>query len=88
MLPTITKQYNTRVHTSTKLSPKDDSLKKNEGFVYKKLLDKRKKNSKFQLNDFVRTTDLKKTFSKFNTSNWSYKLYKVTEIIVDTIPSF
>ena len=47
ILPTITKQYNNRVHTSTKLSPKDASLKKNEGFVYRNLLDKRKKtNSK------------------------------------------
>ena len=35
VLPTITKQYNNRVHSSTKLSPKDGSLKKNEGFVYK-----------------------------------------------------
>ena len=43
ILPTITEQYNNRRHTSTKLSPKDASLKKNEGFVYKNLLDKRKK---------------------------------------------
>ena len=43
ILPTITKQYNNRIHTSTKLSAKDASLKKNEGFVYKNLLDKRKK---------------------------------------------
>ena len=43
VLSTITKQYNNRVHSSTKLSPKDASLKKNEGFVYKNLLDKRKK---------------------------------------------
>ena len=34
-LPTITKQYINKVHSSTKLSPKDASLKKNEGFVYK-----------------------------------------------------
>ena len=33
VLPTITKQYNNRVHTSTKLSPKDASLEKNEGYV-------------------------------------------------------
>ena len=43
ILPTITKQYNNRIHSSTKLSPKDASLKKNEGYVYKNLLDKRKK---------------------------------------------
>ena len=89
ILPTITEQYNNRRHTSTKLSPKDASLKKNEGFVYKNLLDKRKKvNPKFQINDLVRTADLKKTFSKGDTTNCSYKLYKITEIINDTIPSY
>ena len=89
ILQTITKQFNNRVHTSTKLSPKDASLKKNEGYVYKNLLDKRKKlKPKFQINDLVETADLKKTFSKGDTTNWSYKLYKITEIINDTIPSY
>ena len=58
ILSTITKQYNIRIHSSTKLSPKDASLKKNEGFVYKNLLDKRKKlKPKFQTNDLVRVAD-------------------------------
>ena len=43
ILPTITKQYNNRVHTSTKLTPIKASLKENEDYVYKNLLDKRKK---------------------------------------------
>ena len=85
VLPTITKQYNSR----TKLSSVQASLKKNEGYVYNNLLDKRKKRTpEFQLNDFVRTADLKKTFSKGDTTNWSFKLYKITEIIKDTIPSY
>ena len=89
ILPTITKQYNNRVHTSTKLSPKDASLKKNEGYVYKYLIDKRKKvKPKYQINDLVRTADLRKTFSKSDMTNWSYMLYKSTEIINDTIPSY
>ena len=89
VLQTITKQYNNRIHSSTKLTPIQASLKKNEGFVYKNLLDKRKKvKTKFQINDLVRTADLKKTFSKGDTTNWSYKLYKITEIINDTIPSY
>ena len=89
VLQTITKQYNNKVHSSTKLTPTQGSLKKNEGFVYKNLLDKRKKvNPKFQINDLVRVADLKKTFSKGDTTNWSYKLYKITEIINDTIPSY
>ena len=89
VLPTITEQYNNRIHSSNKLSPKDASLKKNEGVVYKNLLDKRKKvKPKFQINDLVRTADLKKTFSQGDTTNWSYKLYKITENIIDTIPSY
>ena len=89
VIPIITKQYNNRLHSSTKLSPKDASLKKNEGFVYRKLLDKRKKiKPKFQINDLVRTADLKRIFSKGDTTNWSYKLHKITEIINDTIPSY
>ena len=89
ILPTITKQYNNRVHSSTKLTPIQASMKKNEGFVYKNLLDKRKKiKPKFQVNDLIRTADIKKTFSKGDTTNWSYKLYKITEIINDTIPSY
>ena len=42
----------------------------------------------FQLNEFVRVADLKKTFSKGDTTNWSYNLYKITELIIDTIPSY
>ena len=89
VLPAITKQYNNRIHSSTKLTPIQASLKKNEGYVYKNLLDKRKRiTPKFQLNDLVRTADLRKTFSKGDTTNWSYKLYKITELISDIIPCY
>ena len=77
---TITKQYNNRVHSSTKLTPIQASLKTNYGFVYNNLLDKRKKvQPKFQVNDLVRTADSKKTFSKSVTTNSSYNLYKITK---------
>ena len=71
------------------MTPIQASLKKNEGYVYKILLDKRKKiTPRFQITDLVRTEDLKKTFSKSDTTNWSYKLYKITEKINDTILSY
>ena len=71
------------------MTPIQASLKKNEAYIYKNLLDKRKKiTPKFQINDLVRTADLKKTSSKGDTTNWSYKLYKITGIINDTIPSY
>ena len=89
VLPTITKQYNNRIHSSTKLTPILGSLKKNEGYVYKNLLDKRKKiKPKYEIGKLVRTADMKKSFSKGDTTNWSYKLYKITEIINDTIPAY
>ena len=89
ILQVITKRYNNKIHSSTKLSPIQASLKKNEGYVYKNLLDKRKKvKAKFQINDLVSTADLKKTFSEGDTTNWSYKLYRITEIINDTISSY
>ena len=71
------------------MTPIRASLKKNEGYVYKNLLDKRNKTKpKYEIGDLVRTTGLKKTFLKGDTTNWSYKLYKITEIINDTMPSY
>ena len=71
------------------MTPIQGSLKKNEGYVYKNLLDKRKKiKPKYELGNLVRTSDLKKTFSKGDTTNWSYKLYKITKINNDTIPAY
>ena len=89
ILPTITKQYNNRIHSLTMLTPIQASLKKKEIFVYDNLLDKRKKvKPKFQVNDLVSTPDLKHNFSKSDTTNWSYNLYKISEIINDTFPSY
>ena len=83
------KKITNRVHSSTKLTPIQASVKKTEGYVYKNLLDKRKKiKPKFQINDRVRVADLKKTFSKGDRTDWSCKLYKIKEIINDTIPSY
>ena len=74
---------------SSKLTPIQASLKKNEQFVYQSLLDKRMKiKPKFQVNDLVRVADLKKTFSKSDTTNWSQNTYKIAEINNDKIPSY
>ena len=71
------------------MTPIQASFKENEGYVYNNLLDKRMKiKPKFEVNVLVRTADLKRTFSKGDTINWSYKLYQFTQIINDTIPSY
>ena len=58
VLSVKTKQYNNRKDTSTKLTPIQASLKKNEDYVYHNLLDKRKKiKPKFQINNLLRTAD-------------------------------
>ena len=54
ILPTITKQNDNRIHLSTKLTAIEASLKKNKGYVYQNLLDKRKKlKPKLQVNELV-----------------------------------
>ena len=45
-------------------------------------------NPKHKLGQIVRTSDIKKVFSKGDSTNYSYKLYTITEIIHDTIPSY
>ena len=50
---------------------------------------KRKKiRPNFKLNDSVGTADLKQAFSKGDTTNWSIKLYKITENVNDTKSSY
>ena len=89
ILSTKTKPYNNRVHTSTKLTPIQAYLEKNERYVYFRFLNNLNKiKPKFEVNDLFGTTDLKRTFSTGDTTNWSYKLYKITEIFNDTKPSY
>ena len=88
-LPAITKQQKIRKYSTTKLTPTEASLKKNEGFIYNNLLGKRKKtNPKIQVNHLVRTTDLKRTFSKGNTTYSSYKMHEIKEIFNETKPNY
>ena len=82
------KTKKTRIHSSTKLPPIQASLKRDEGFAYKKLLHRRYKiKPKQRIGDLVRTADLKKTFTKGDITNWSHKLKEITEILKETILS-
>ena len=57
-LSIITKQYNSIIQSSIKLTPTQTSSKKNERTVHRNLLDERKKiEPKFQTNDLVRVAD-------------------------------
>ena len=43
---------------------------------------------KFKLGQPVRTADIKRVFTKGDSTSYSYKLYTITEVIHDTIPSY
>ena len=88
-LSPVIKQYNNTIHHSTKMTPIQASKKSNEKEVYSNLRDDRvKQKPKFHLSQLVRTADIKRVFSKGDSTNCSYKLYTITEIIHDTIPSY
>ena len=72
-LPCVIKQYNNTNHHSIKMTPVQASKKSNEKLVYSNLQDRGVKGQpKFKLGDFVRTTDIKRVFSKGDSTNWSY----------------
>ena len=88
-LPSVVKKYNNTIHHSIKMTPIQASKKMNEKLVFSNLRDDRvKRQPKFKLGDLVKTADIKRVFSKGDSTNWSYILYTRTEIIHDTIPSY
>ena len=88
-LPSVIKQYNNTIHHSIKMTPIQASKKINEKLVFSNLRDDRvKQQPKFKLGQLVRTADIKRVFSKGDSTNYSYKLYTITEVIHDTIPSY
>ena len=88
-LLSVVNKYNNTIHHSIKMTPNQASKKVNERKVYSNLKDKRSKlNPKFKLVQLVRTADIKRVFSKGDSTNYSYKLYTITEVIHDTIPSY
>ena len=88
-LTSVIKKYNNTIHHSTKMTPIQASKKSNEKIVIDNLRDDREKQQpKYKLGQVIRTADIKRVFSKGDSTNWSYKLYTITEIIHDTIPSY
>ena len=83
-----TKNYNTN-HSSTKMTPIQASKKSDVKEVYSNLQDRRNKQQpKYKLRQLVRTADIKKVFSKGDSTNYNYNFYTITEVIHDTIPSY
>ena len=88
-LPSVVKKYNNTIHHSIKTTPIQASKKSNGKLVYSNLHDRRvKQQPKYKLGQLVRTADIKRVFSKGVSTNYSYKLYTITEVIHNTIPSY
>ena len=65
------------------------SKKVNEKKVYSNRQDRRvKQQPKIKLGQLVRAAVIKRVFSKGDLTNWSYKLYTITEVTQDTILSY
>ena len=65
------------------------SKKSNQIIVYNNLKDTREiQKPKIKLAQLVRSADIKRVFSKGDSTNYSYKIYTITEVIHDTIPSY
>ena len=89
ILDSIINKYNNTIHSSTKMTPIKAFKITNQKKVLNNLKVKRSvQKPKFKLGDLVRTVDIDKTLSKCDTTNWSNKIYKITEVIHETIPSY
>ena len=88
-LPSVIKQYNNSFHHSIKIIPFQASKKSNEKLVYSIFKDNREiRKPKFKIGQLVGTADIKRVFSKGDSTNYSYKMYTITEVLHDTIPSY
>ena len=88
-LSCVSKQYNNTIHHSIKMTPNQASKKSNERKVYTNLQARRdKQKPKYKLGQLVRTADIKRVFSKGDSTNYSYILYTITEVIHNTTPSY
>ena len=71
------------------MPPNQVSMEMNKKTVYSNLRERREKHlPKFNLGQLVRTADIKRVFSKSDSTNWSLQLYTITEVIHDNIPSY
>ena len=88
-LSAVVNKYNNTVHSSTKMTPNQASKNSIERKVSSKFQDRRvRQKPKFKLGQLVRTAVIKRVRSKGDSTNYSYKFYTITEVILDTNPSY
>ena len=88
-LRSVIEQYNNTIHSSVKKTPIQAGKKSNEKEVYSNLQDRRvRQQPKLKLGQLVCTSDIKRVFSKGDSTNYSQKVYTITEVLYNTIPSY
>ena len=88
-LPSVFKNDKSAVHDSKRILLIEASEKVNETTVFSNLRDKKKKHkTKSELGGLVRTAVTKKVLSKSNSTNYSYNLYTVNQVIHKTKTSY
>ena len=71
------------------MTPNQASKKIKERRVFSILQDRRVKQlPKYKLGQLVRTAGIKRVFSNGDSTNWSNKLYTITEVIHDSVSSY
>ena len=80
-LPEVLVKYDNNTHSSTKMTPLVASIKSKENEVDNNIRDKRRKRKpKFTVGDLVRTSNLRDSSYKGDTTNWSYDLYAIKKL--------
>ena len=84
ILPTVMDEYNKSVHSTIKMSPVEASSgKHNINFEENKHT-----LPKFKVGDYVRISKIKSIFAKGYTINWSYELFRITEVLKTRPPTY
>ena len=87
-LPSTIKKFNNTIHSSTKMTLIQASKKANGKKVYNNLKNDREiQQSRYKLGQLFRKADIKRVFSKGDSTNYSYKLYAKAEVKYVTLPS-
>lgn len=79
LLPKIVNTYNSTIHSTTNMKPKDVTAQ-NSRELLRKYYKFKKSPIKFKLNDSVRISKYREQFSKGYTPNWSNEIFKIRKV--------
>ena len=86
-LPEVPQKYKKNIHSSTKTTPLQATIKSNQIELYNNIRNRREKKTNVKIDELVRTFKLRETFYKGDTTKRSYDFYTKTKEIDDVLPS-